>query len=68
MSDPRAVSSWRTLPFNEHRSFAEVIETEQLEARRVRGDLVNGEFVRLISLQSRATLPDSMTREPDTAA
>lgn len=68
MSDPRAVSRWRTLPFNEHRTFAEVIETEQLEARRSRGDLVNGEFTRLIALQSRATLPDSMTIEPETAA
>lgn len=59
MSDLRAVSRWRTLPFCEHRTMAEVVETERLEARRTRGELINGEYTRLVSLQSRATLPDS---------
>ena len=58
---------FRSFPFGEHRSMAEVFKTEELEAKWRRRELANGEHKILQSLQSRATLPDSM-REPDSAA
>lgn len=68
MSDLRAVSRWRTFPFNEHRSWSDVLLTEKLEARRLRGDLHNGEYSSLIRLQSRAVMPDSgIDADPDAA-
>lgn len=68
MSDQRATLSWRSMPFNEHRTWREVVETERLAERRARGEsLADGEYTRLNSLQSRATLPDSM-RDPGPGA
>lgn len=51
----------RAMPFNDHRNFAEVLETEDLERRLQAGKLVRGEWTHLQRLQMRATEPD---REP----
>ena len=52
-----AVPRWRTLPFNEHRHFGEVIETEDLLKRQRRGENMSAYGARLIGLQSRAVEP-----------
>jgi hypothetical protein len=53
------VPRWRTLPFGEHRSMAEVVETEDLLARRARGEHMSAHGVRLYSLLSRAVDPQN---------
>ncbi len=56
----------RLMPFGEHRSMAEVVETEELaRRRRARIPMDSPAAKRLQSLQSRATEPD---RDPPPAA
>ena len=57
----------RSFPFNEHRTWEEVLETERLQAKYDRRELLSAaDARRLQSLQSRAVMPAD--REPPSAA
>ncbi len=65
----RVVPRFRSLPFGEHRSMAEVVETEALLERQARGDNMSAYGSRLQSLLSRAIPPIySVKGEPPSAA
>lgn len=64
---PLAVS--RPMPFLEHRSWAEVLETERLQARVAAGSLRNGYRLKLRGLLDRATFPTCRGRDnPESVA
>jgi hypothetical protein len=58
----------RLMPFREHRSWREVLETEALLKRQARGENMMLYGARLQSLLSRATMPNGPDREPPAAA
>jgi hypothetical protein len=53
-----AVARARRFPFREHRTMAQVLETEELERLRAKGDSYGPNARRLQSLQSRAVMPE----------
>ena len=63
----RSVPYWRTLPFGEHRTWAQVLETERLERDRLLGKLSGGAARHLQSLQCRAVDPDLIGQGPPPA-
>ena len=57
----------RSFPFGEHRTMAEVLETERLQAKYDRREMLGSpDARRLQSLQSRAVMPSEP--EPPAAA
>jgi hypothetical protein len=62
-----AVPRRRSFPFGEHRSMAQVLETERLVKLKTRGEIAGWQARKLYSLQSRATEPEN-DNHPEPAA